>query len=71
MDPVPSNDVFTLWNFHVAAQNMFEKLTPSKGKRKTKYQYDKELAHSAPSHISSSFDEIIDTKIGHVDMVDF
>ena len=36
-----------------------------------KYQYDKELAHEAPSSVISFLDNMTDTKVGHVDVVDF
>lgn len=45
--------------------------TRTKAKGKMKYQYDKELAHSTASLVSSSLDQISDTRIGYVDMTKF
>ena len=50
---------------------MSEESSPSKGKGKMMYQYDKELSHTTLSQVSSSYDGIKDTKIGHVDLLDF
>ena len=45
--------------------------SPYKSKGKMKYQYDKELAHAFPSSVTSILDNVLDTKIGHVDVADF
>ena len=68
MESIPADDVFTLWNFHVATQEQ-EMATFTKGKMK--YQYDKELAHAAPSQVMSILDNISNTEVRHVDMVKF
>ena len=68
MESISFDDVFTLRNFLVVAQDMLES-TKSNGKMK--YQYDKKLAHAFASHVSSLVDQVSDTKIGHVDMADF
>ena len=44
---------------------------PSSSKGKIKYQYDKEFVHAAPSQVTSILDNISNTKIGHVDMLEF
>ena len=58
------------WDFCVVVQAQ-EMSSLSKSKDKMKYQYDKELAHVAPSSIMSILDNEMDTKIGHVDVDDF
>ena len=65
-----SDNVFMYWYFCVVVQAQ-EMSSPSKSKGKMKYQYDKELAHSDPSSIISILDNVMDTKIGHVDVANF
>ena len=65
-----SDDVFMFWDFCVAVRAQ-EMSSPSKSKGKMKYQYDKELAHAAPSSVISILDNVMDTNIGHLDMADF
>ena len=36
-----------------------------------KYQSDKELAHATPSQVTSILDNMLDTRIRHVDMTNF
>ena len=40
-------------------------------KGKMNYQYDKELSHAIASQVSSPLDQFYDTKITHVEMIDF
>ena len=68
MESIPSDDVFTFWDFHVATQKI---PSSTKSKGKMKYQFDKELAHATTSQVSSPLDNVFDTEIGHVDMADF
>ena len=44
---------------------------PTKTKGKMKCQFDKELAHMTASLVLSPMDQVSNTKIGHVDMIDF
>ena len=67
---IPSNDVFMFWDFCVAVQAQ-DMSSPSKSKGKMKYQYDKELTHAVPPSVTSVLDNMLDTKIGHVDVADF
>ena len=67
---IPSDDVFLFWDFCVTVRAQ-EMSSPSKSKGKMKYQYDKELAHAVPSSVTSVLDNVLDTKIGHVDVADF
>ena len=48
MEAISSDDVFTFWNFHVAAEAQGMP-SSARSKGKMKYQYDKELAHATPS----------------------
>lgn len=61
-----SSDDVMFWDSCIATQEM-----PSKSKGKMKYQFDKELAHRTPSQFTSILDNVLDTKIRHVDMTDF
>ena len=52
MEAISSDDVFTFWNFHVVAQSQGI-LSFARSKGKMKYQYDKELAHTTTSKVTS------------------